>query len=99
MIINLQPIQARIAAGEADADTMALMAEVKRLMHQASDWESIARRCKSEQIRLAAEVKRLQDFRLTLKDALHNLIQQFRSDNVMSIEAALHAAERVLEDA
>jgi hypothetical protein len=48
---------------------------------------------------LVAEVERLRDVRLTLKDALQNLINQFRSDDGMSIEAALHAAERVLEDA
>lgn len=58
MIINLKPIQARIAAGEADADTMALMAEVKRLMRELSDMEAIARSSMSKRLAVTRAVER-----------------------------------------
>jgi hypothetical protein len=61
VIINLRPIKERISAGQASDDTMALVAEVERLMRELADAESLSRKLMSEKLRAEAEANRLRE--------------------------------------
>ena len=58
MIINLRPIKERIAAGQASDDTMALVAEVERLMRELADAEWLSRKLTSDKLKLRAAIER-----------------------------------------